>query len=242
MSKKEVAETKRCFLEYMKAVGVLKVIHQEVTFDMVASWLKKNKPVFLMTRRQVNLEKSGLNHLSKNSRFLRKFALNYEDTKKFIRAVSDLQRAHATSGYPSSALPRVGIVGGGSTALSCELDLGKILQPNPEIISITPEKRPRLPDSLLSAKRSMTHRFVPGYVFDVVLFGDKNAIKSVGIIRFPGREMQYISTSLVVHIFNEHQPPGKWATPSCHAIESITNFLDERAPENGLISDYAIGP
>lgn len=59
MSKKEVVETKRGILGYMVAVRVLDVIYQEVTVDMVASWLKKDKPVFLMTGRQLNLEKSG---------------------------------------------------------------------------------------------------------------------------------------------------------------------------------------
>ncbi|KUL79369.1 hypothetical protein ZTR_11152, partial [Talaromyces verruculosus] len=49
MSKKEVVETKRSILEYMAAIGVLKVIPQEVTVDMVVSWLEKNKPVFLLT-------------------------------------------------------------------------------------------------------------------------------------------------------------------------------------------------
>ncbi|QGA17631.1 hypothetical protein EYB26_005306 [Talaromyces marneffei] len=242
MSKKEVVETKRSILEYMVAVGVLKVISQEVTVDMVASWLEKNKPVFLLTGSQLNLEKSGLNHLIGNPRFLKEFLMDSEDTKKFIEAVSDLQQVHTTSGCPSSALPRVGIVGGGSIALSCELDLGKILQPNLEIISISPEKRLRLPDSLLPTQENMTHRLIPGYVSDVVLCEDKNAIESVEIISFPGREIQPISTSLFVHIFNVYHPPGKWETPSRHAMESITKFLDDRAPENGLIRDYAIGP
>jgi hypothetical protein len=242
MSKEEVVETKRCILEYLKAVGVLEVIYQEVMVDMVASWLKKNKPVFLMTGRQLNLENSGLNHLIGNPRFLKEFLLDSQVTENFICALSDLQRAHAASGYPSSTLPRVGIVGGGAIALSCELDLGKKLQPNLEIIPITPEKTLSLPDSLLSAQKSMKHQFVPGYVSDLVLWEDKNAVKSVEIIRFPGREMQYVSTSLFVHIHNEHPPAGKWASPFRRAMESITEFLDEKAPDNGLIRDRFIGP
>lgn len=210
MSKKEVVETKSGILEYMVAVGVLEVIYQEVTIDMVASWLKKNKPVFLMTGRQLNLEKSGLNSLIGNPRYLKEFLLDSEDTEKFLKAVSDLQRAHAASGFPSSTLPRVGIIGGGAIALSCELDLGKILQPNLEIVPIAPEKRLGLPDSLLPAQRSMKHQFVPGYCSDIVLCEDGNVIKSVGIIRFPGREMQSISTSLFIHIYNEDPPAGKW--------------------------------
>lgn len=173
---------------------------------------------------------------------MKEFLLGSEDIEKLIKAISNLQQAHTASGCPSNTLPRVGIIGGGPIALGCELDLGKILQPNLEIISITPEKRLRLLDSLLSAQGNMTHQFVPGYISDVVLYKDKNAIKSVGIIRYPGREVQYISTSLFIHIFNEHQPPGKWGTPSRHAMESITKFLDERAPENRLIRDYTIGP
>ncbi|PCG88563.1 Hypothetical protein PENO1_109510 [Penicillium occitanis (nom. inval.)] len=169
MSKKEVVETKSGILEYMVAVGVLEVIYQEVTIDMVASWLKKNKPVFLMTGRQLNLEKSGLNSLIGNPRYLKEFLLDSEDTEKFLKAVSDLQRAHAASGFPSSTLPRVGIIGGGAIALSCELDLGKILQPNLEIVPIAPEKRLGLPDSLLPAQRSMKHQFVPGLKDDEVL-------------------------------------------------------------------------
>ncbi|OKL59561.1 hypothetical protein UA08_05010 [Talaromyces atroroseus] len=241
MSKKEVVETKRSILEYMVAVGVLKVIPQEVTVDMVASWLEKNKPVFLLTGSQLNLEKSGLNHLIGNPRFLKEFLMVSEETKKFTEAISDLQQAHAASGC-QGAVPRVGIVGGGSIALSCELDLGKILQPNLEIISISPEKRLRLPDSLLPIQEHMTHRFIPGYVSDMVLSEDENAIESVKIISFPGREIQTINTSLFVHIFNVYHPPGKWEIPSHHAMESITKFLDERDPENALIRDYAIGP
>jgi hypothetical protein len=195
MSKMEVVEMKRGILEYMVAVGVLEVIYQEVTVDMIASWLKKNKPVFLMTGRQLNLEKSGLNHLIGNPRFLKEFLLDSEDTENFIKAVSDIQRAHAASGFPSSTLPRVGIIGGGAIALSCELDLGKILRSNLEIVPIAPEKKLGLPDSLVPAQRSMKHQFVPGYCSDVVLCEDKNAIESVRIIRFPGPEMQYISTS-----------------------------------------------
>ena len=66
MSKQEVLELKRSILDYMKDVGVLEVRYQEVTINMVASWLKENKPVFLMTGRQLNLEISGLNHLIGN--------------------------------------------------------------------------------------------------------------------------------------------------------------------------------
>ncbi|KAF3399586.1 hypothetical protein DPV78_006393 [Talaromyces pinophilus] len=242
MSKREVTETKRGILEHMVAVGVLEVIYQEVTVDMVASWLKNNKPVFLMTGSQFNLEKSGLNHLIGNDRFLKEFVLDSEDTENFIKGVSALQRAHAASGFPSRTLPRIGIVGGGAIALSCESDLGQLLQPNLEIIHITPEKKLRVPDSLLPAQSSMKHQFLLGYVSDLMLWEDKNAIKSVKIIGFPGREIQYISPSLFIHIHNEHQPDGDWATPFRQSMESITKFLDERAPENGLTRDYAIGP
>jgi hypothetical protein len=87
MSKKEVVKTKRSILEHIAVVGALEVIYQEV-----ASWLKKNKPVFLMTGRQLNLEKSGLNHLEiiGNLRFLKEFLLGSKDTEKIIKAVSDL--------------------------------------------------------------------------------------------------------------------------------------------------------
>ncbi|KAI7970983.1 hypothetical protein EIK77_005251 [Talaromyces pinophilus] len=208
---------------------------------MVASWLEKNKPVFLLTGSQLNLEESGMDHLIGNPRFLKEFLMGSEETKMFIEAVSDLQQAHTASGCPSGAVPRVGIVGDGPIGLSCELDLGKILQPNLEIISISPEKRLRFPESLLPIQERMTHRFIPGYVSDVVVSEDKNAIESVEIIGFPGREIQSISTSLFVHIFNVSHPPGKWENASRHAMESITKFLDERAPESALIRDYAIG-
>lgn len=234
MSKKEVVETKEGILKYLVAVGVLDVIYQEVTVDMVALWLKKDKPVFSMTGRQLNLEKSGLNHLIGNPRFLKEFLLDSEDTNNFVKTVSDLQRAHA--------VPRVGIIGGGAIALSCELDLRKILQPNLEIVTITPEKRLRLPDSLLTAQRSMKHQFVPGYVSNLVLWDDKNAVKSAEITRFPGVKMQYISTSLFVHIHNENLPAGKWGTLVRHAMHTITKFLDEKVPDNGLIRDRYIGP
>jgi hypothetical protein len=242
VSKQEVLEAKRSILNYMKTVGVLEVIYQEVTIDMVASWLKENKPVFLMTGRQLNLENSGLDHLIENPRFLKEFLLDSQETENFIKAISDLQRAHAASGCPSTTLPRVGIVGGGAVALGCELDLCKRLQPNLEIISITPEKRLRLPDSLLFAQRSMKHRFVPGYVSDLVLWEDKNAVKSVRIITTPGREMQHVSCDLFVHIYNEYPPLGKWESPVRHAMESITEFLKEKAPDNGLKRDRFIGP
>lgn len=138
--------------------------------------------------------------------------------------------------------PRVGIVGGGAIALSCESDLGKLFEPNLEIVRITPEKRLRLPDSLLPAQGSMKHQFVPGYVSDLVLKEDQNAIECVKIIGFPGREIQCISPGLFIHVYNEHQPGGEWATPFRHAMKSITELLDKRAPENVLIRDYAIGP
>jgi hypothetical protein len=106
-------------------------------------------------------------------------------------------------------VPRVRIISGGSIALSCELDLGKILQPNLEIISISLEKRLRLPDTLLLTQENMTHQFIPGYVSGVVLYEDKNAIESAEIISFPRHEIQSISTSLFVHIFNVYHPPRK---------------------------------
>ena len=208
---------------YMKAVGVLEVIYQEVTADMVASWLEENKPVFLMTGRQLNLEKSGLNHYIGNLRFLKKFLLDSEDTEKFIKAVSDLQRAHVTSGFPSSALPRVGIIGGGAIALSCELDLGKILQSNLEVIPITPEKRFRLPDSLLSAQRRMKHQFVPGYVSDIVLWDDKNATKSVDITRFPGAKCSISALAFsFIFIMKSYQSENGVGPPARHAMETVT--------------------
>lgn len=151
-----------------------------------------------------------------------------------MKAVSDLQPAHAASGFPSSTLPRVGIIGGGAIALGCELDLSKILQPNLEIVTITPEKRLRLPDSLLSAQRSMRHQFVPGYVSDLVLWDDKNAVKSVEITRLPGREMQYISTSLFVHIHNENLPAGKCGTSVRDAMDTVTKFLGDKAPDKWI--------
>jgi hypothetical protein len=98
MSKKEVVEMKRSILEYMVAVGVLKMISQEVMVDMVASWLKKNKPVFLLTGSQLNLEKSGLNHLIGNPQFLKEFLMSSEETKRFIKAISNLQQAYTASG------------------------------------------------------------------------------------------------------------------------------------------------
>ena len=124
--------------------------------------------------------------------------------KKLIKAVSNLQQAHAALGFPPCTLLCVGIVSGRAIALSCELDLGKLFELNLEIVRITLEKRLRLLDLLLPAQGSMKYQFVLGYVSDLVLKEDQNAIKCIKIIRFPGRKIQCISPGLFIHVYNKH--------------------------------------
>lgn len=239
ISKREVVQVKRDILEYMKDAGVLEVIHEEVTDAMVASWLETNKPVVLMIGRLVYQEEPGLNHLG-SPRFLKEYLPDSEDTEKLIEHLSGLQRAHTAA--PSRPPPRVGIVGGGATALTCELDLGTRLRPNLEIIHIAPEKNIRLRHLTPVAQESMRYELRLGYISELVLREDKNVIQSVKLVRYPDCKVEDIHISLLIHTYNEHLPDGKWTTPCRHAMKSITECLDERAPENGLIRDCCIGP
>lgn len=243
ISKKEVIDTVHSILDYLKKAKLLEVKYQEVTSEMVASWLNENKPVYLMTGNQVNLENLGMGHLAENPKFLKEFLLKTDETEQFIKAISDRQRVHAMSRDPSKNLPRLGIVGGGARAKICELDLCERLQDNLEVISIIPEKRLKLESSLDFVQKSMRHQFIPGYVSRLLLCDKKKTIKSVEITGFPRDEVQQIRPGLYFHVPNVELIPSqgsKWGPPFRDAMASITKLLDEKCPDNGLVRNRGI--
>jgi hypothetical protein len=250
ISQVEVIEMKQRIIQLLEAAEVLEIINQEVTIDIMIPWLEANKPVFLMTGKETNLEMQGLAHLSETPGFVKEFLLGSEDTESLIDTIlarqRDLKSEGDVQGMPGSQhdrLPSVAILGGEEAALKCALAL--LDRVNPEllrIIYISPEQQSKLPASLIDAQRCMMYESLPGYVSEVMLSEDGKLIKSVKLVGYPDGKVREFRASLFIHTHNEKLPFGKWAGIFSSARGSITQLLDEKVPGNGLVRDQAIAP
>lgn len=247
ISQVEVIEIKKRIIQLLEAAEVLEIINQEVTIDIMIPWLEANKPVFLMTGKETNLEIQGLAHLSETPGFVKDLG---EGTESLIDTVlarqRGLQSQGEVQGMPESQgnhLPSVAILGGEEAALKCALEL--LDRVNPEllrIVYISPEQQSKLPVSLSNARRSMRYELRPGYVSELVLSEDERTITSVKLVGYPDGNVQYLEASLFIHTHNELPPRGGWADKFSSARDSITRLLDEKVPSNGLVRDQAIAP
>lgn len=247
ISQVEVIEIRKRIIQLLEAEEVLKIINQEVTVDIMIPWLEANKPVFLITGKETNLEIQGLTHLSETPGFVKDLG---EGTESLIGTIlarqRGLQKQGEVRGMPESQddrLPSVAILGGEEAGLKCALEL--LDRVNPEllqIVYISPEQESKLPDSLSNARRSMRYELRPGFVSKVVLSEDERTITSVKLVGYPDGNVQYLPASLFIHTHNELSPGGRWADIFSIARDSITQSLDEKAPSNGLVRDQAIAP
>jgi hypothetical protein len=250
ISKREVIETKRRVLELMQATGVLRIVHQEVTIDMMTTWLRANKPVFMMSGKQFKLERQGFNHLVRTPGFVKEYLTGNEETENLIQKLSENQRRLQSQtqvlGAPDLSklsIPSVAIIGGGATGLSCALDLLQRVQPELlRVVYINPKAKLRMPHAVITAQQTMSYRFIPGYVSGLALLEDEKTVDSVKIVGFPEREVREIHTSLFIHTHNECMPRGKWRSECCCARDTITKLLDEKLPINGLVRDHHLLP
>lgn len=250
ISRAELIEMEQRIIQLLGAAGVLEIIYQEVTIDIITPWLEANKPVFLITGKEINLEIQGLAHLGETPGFVKDFLLGSEDTESLIDAIlarqHDLKSEGSVQGMPGSQhdrLPSVAILGGEEAALKCALDL--LDRVNPEllrIIYISPEQQSKLPASLIDAQICMMYESLPGYVSEVMLSEDGKLIKSVKLVGYPDGKVRELQASLFIHTHNELPPFGKWAGIFSSARDSITQLLDEKVPGNGLVRDQAIAP
>lgn len=91
VSKREVIEFKEAVIEILKEDNKLEIVEEKVTIDMVESWSKANKPVFIITGKQVDLKKVGLDGIDGSPRFVKEFLLDTDDTENLIKKIRDKQ-------------------------------------------------------------------------------------------------------------------------------------------------------
>lgn len=241
ISKREVIEVRKIIIDILQEEKVLQIIHQEVTIDIMQSWLNLNKPVLIVSGRQVNLKKMGLDHLEGTPGFVKEFSLNSNDTKDIIKRIRDKYDLFHTDPR-SHTRPSVALVGGGPISSTCVKDLLKEVAPKyPDIVLISPhkpEKRMNFPKGMEQIERAMKFKLIPGHVSQLTLSQDEKKVEAVEIVSPP--HSYNIPCDLLIHTTNDiyaHQEKGV-----LQAMERITGLLDEKTPENGLVRYRSILP
>lgn len=121
-------EVKETVLEILKEAGKLEIVHEEVTIGMVESWLEGNNPVFMISGLQVDLEKVGLDGIDVRPGFVKEFLLDTDDTGCFINMIRTKQKVYKEN-LMQHVRPKVAIIGGGPSSLTCAKDLLEKVDP-----------------------------------------------------------------------------------------------------------------
>lgn len=90
----------------------------------------------------------------------------------------------------------------------------------------------------------MKYEYIPGYMSELVMSQEGRRIESVKVVRSRNDKAQgIIRCDLLVHAWNQALFVGGGKTDAfAEATDLITNLLDERDPENGLVRDASILP
>jgi hypothetical protein len=241
ISKLEVIAVKQSIIDLLKEAGVLEIVHEEVTIEMMQAWLEANKPVFMISGSQVNLQRMGLDGLVGIDGLVREYLPDSDEVKKAIDIIHERKAELET--------PSVAFTGGGPSATSSAVDFLKKVEPKDlQVVWISPEeKAPSIPRKIVllhtDDDESMKYEWIPGYISDLI-FEDDKSIQKIKVFDLVGRKDRDIECDLLVHTHNQYDYFGSEAqtTRINGCRDHITRMLDEKSPGNRLVRDLAIYP
>ncbi|KAI7976462.1 hypothetical protein EIK77_003277 [Talaromyces pinophilus] len=241
ISKLEVIAVKQTIIDLLKEAGVLEIVRKEVTIEMMQAWLEANKPVFMISGSQVNLQRMGLDALVGIDGLVREYLPDSDEVKKAINIIHERKAELET--------PSVAFTGGGPSATSSAVDFLKKVEPKDlQVVWISPEeKAPSIPRKIVllhtDDDESMKYEWIPGYISDLI-FEDDKSIQKIKVFDLVGRKDRDIECDLLVHTHNQYDYFGSEArtTRINGCRDHITRMLDEKSPGNRLVRDLAIYP
>lgn len=269
ISKFELVAVKETIIEILQEANVLHIVHEEVTIDMMQSWLEAKKPVFMNSGAQVNLQRMGLDGFDSSvDGFVKEYlpdssettndsetAKDSETTKdpetkeesETTRAIKKIinQKTKFIESGSKGDLPSVAFIGGGPSAMSSALDfLDKVKPNNLQVVWISPEEKPpHIPRKIMQIHndngKQMKYDWVPGYIRDLD-FNNKKRIQSVEVFDLIEHKERKIQCDLLVHTYNENDFYGSDTETIVDFRDHITSMLDEKTPDNGLVRDAAV--
>lgn len=245
VSKEELIKVKRIVLDLLESSNALEIRIQEVDIDLMQSWLKTNTPVFMASGKHVDLKKMHLDHLKDTPGFVGEFLLGNSRTECALEIISARQNDLKENPKKQIGnLPKVAIVGGGASALSCAMDLLQKVDPALlEVVWISPEEsKPTMTRSIEKAKSNMSYEWAPGYISNLVLSNNKKKINSVEVSSLSDGKPRPIRCDLLIHTRNEAFSIDEQSSRIKNAWDSVTKKLVDDAPANGLVRDAAILP
>lgn len=238
ISKLEVIAVKETMIDLLEKAGVLQILHKEVTIEMMQAWLEARKPVFMASGSQVNLQRMGLDGLAGVDGFVWDYLPDSAEATKAIKIIREKSEGNS---------PSLALIGGGPSAITSASDfLKKVERDNLQVVWVTPEeKAPAVPLKIVQLHeedgKRLKYEWIPGYISEL-MFDNEGRIDKVKVVNLLEKKDEAIECNLLVHTHNQHISFGKpeRSKPIKQKCEHITDILDKKAPENGLVRDSSI--
>jgi hypothetical protein len=248
ISKQELIDAKMDVVKVLQEHGSLEIVPEEAGIDLVSSRLDSGKAVFMVSGKQVNLDKMGMRHLQGQSGFVQELLRGHHETEAAFDAILAKQReviewAAASNTpleeVPLQRLPAVAIVGGADTARGNTLDVLERLNPQLlHLVSIRPLPKTQIspPTSALTAARDqMAYQSRSGYIKELNRSEDGKSIDALEIFNAETSNFETIKPDLLIHTADEYFSNDPRARTYEDANDSITEALQENPAANALL-------